>query len=122
MPPQPHAVAAYEVINGIPTLVNRPVDANAEMEVISRQLSEPDPDDPNTANFETIVRVMIGQARKGDRYARQEIWDRMMGRPAQTVMNMNVGASLSDFLLALEPPPEPPVRVPTAAVDAEVLQ
>jgi hypothetical protein len=117
---QPHAIAAYEVINGIPTLVNRPVDANAVMEVISKQLSEPDPEDPESANFETIVRVMIGQAKKGDRYARQEIWDRMMGRPAQTVMNMNVGATLSDFLLALEPPPTPPA--PIMATDAEVLE
>lgn len=112
-----HVRAQLAWVNGEPRIVGRPdVFDKRQAEQRLRDLmkvslnlpySGPEPELQGLTNGEAMIVQMARQAAAGNRDARQDILDRIMGRPQQNIKSLRVNADLNDFLDQLEDPPEP---------------
>ena len=53
--------------------------------------------------LEAIVANLIDEASRGDKDARKEVLDRVLGRPVQNIKSLSVKGTIEDFLDNLDP-------------------
>lgn len=99
--------------NGRPKAVGVPIlfDGSSELrikdlmrETLNLPYEGSDPKYQGLTKGEAIILQMVDQASHGDRKARMELMDRLIGRPMQNVKSVNLKGNLADFLDQLENP------------------
>jgi hypothetical protein len=93
--------------NGCPEVVGAPIRISADPVNSTAGLLKvymdmpykgPDPDLQGLSYGEAIIRKTMMQAAEGDRHAREQILDRILGKAVQHTQSVNVQASLNDLL------------------------
>jgi len=102
--------------NGIPRVVGVPrarfgVKAESSLRSLLREALEfpYDGDNPKFLGLtkgEAMMIQLVEEASNGDPKARQEVLDRVLGRPQQNIQSVSLKGSIESFLNEL-PPPEP---------------
>lgn len=112
-----HYSKQIQYIDGTPHLVAVPIEsrifkqrsAQATLkalmtEALNLPYAGPNPAYHGLTKGEVFIIDLIDQASRGDPQARQEVLDRLLGKPEQKTKSLKVEASLEDFLDAIAQP------------------
>lgn len=98
-------------IDGKPVIVGVPMAAKSAKkarELMDAAMDLPyDGDDERMVGLtkgEALIITLVDDASKGDKDARKEVLDRVMGRPVQNVKSLTLRGTLEDFLDQIESP------------------
>jgi len=62
-----------------------------------------DPRFVGLTKLEAMMATLVDEASRGDKDARKEILDRVLGRPVQNIKSLSVKGTIEDFLDSIEP-------------------
>jgi hypothetical protein len=105
--PPEHEVRIHWNANGCPEVVGAPIRISADpvnsvQSLLKSYMDMPyrgeDPDLQGLSYGEAIIRKTMIQAAAGDKHAREQILDRILGKAVQHSQSVNVQASLNDLL------------------------
>lgn len=112
-------------IRTVPELFNKNSTERSLLELAKACLNLPyDGKDPRLQGLtkgEAMIVTLVDDASNGSQKAREELMDRIMGKPQQNVKSLKVTADLGDYLDSLQDPPIPAAQDNVIDVSRETL-
>lgn len=90
-------------VNGVPVPTgNKPVSADLLHNTMQQQLLKPyegpDPNKQGLTKLEAGQQALANRYAEGERYAMEEVHNRILGKPMQEIKSLSVTTSLKDWL------------------------